>query len=132
MELASQLHAIMNHVKQPFALVTNFRNEAMPSLHKVQGIGNTQWGQADVLNALQDLTGSMDEKLKLTPPMPTKAPPPSPPASSAPTTAPPTSTTGTSPTPAAPTPASSSATPTVPCGQPQSFGPASNSSFLGI
>ena len=105
MELASQLHAVMNHVKQACSLVTNFRNEAMPSIHQIQGMANAQWGQADSLSAIQELTAVTDERSKrqsdtlkavqqqldkvqarLTPPMPTKAPPPTPPTTPATTT----------------------------------------------
>ena len=141
MELASQLHAIMNHVKQACSLVTNFRNESMPSIHQIQAVANTQWGQADALTAIQELSTAIEDREKkhsdllkalqqqldkvqarLTPPMPTKAPPPSPPT---PATTTPTAST-TTPAGSAPSAPSSSATPQTPSGQPQTFGPASS------
>ncbi|OLQ09451.1 hypothetical protein AK812_SmicGene6967 [Symbiodinium microadriaticum] len=114
MELSSQLHAVMNHVKSACGLCNS-------NLSQVNAVSNTQWTHGDLLNSLETLR-KHDEKLKkqsdaiskvqsqlekillkLTPAMPTKAPLPPPPGATTNTYAGATSsTTPTQPTATAP------------------------------
>ncbi|CAE7270074.1 unnamed protein product [Symbiodinium microadriaticum] len=126
-ETSSQIHAVMNHVKQANGLSNS-------CLNQVNQVSNTQWSHGDLLAALQETQREHDERLKkhsealskiqgqlekiivkLTPPMPTKAPPPPAPGStpSASTTAPST------PTP----PAQPAQAQAQPAGMPQACAP---------
>ena len=108
-ETSAQIHAVMNHVKQANGLSNS-------CLNQVNQVSNTQWSHGDLLANLQETQREHDDRLKkhsdalskiqnqlekiigkLTPPMPTKAPPPPAPGSTTSTS----TTTPSTPTPPA-------------------------------
>ena len=110
MEASSQSHALMNHVKQTNGLANS-------CLNQVNQVSNSQWTHSDQLAGLQESLREQDDKLKkqsdalskvqgqlekvilkLTPAMPTKAPPPPAPG----TSTPPSAASSSTPTPPAP------------------------------
>ncbi|CAE7872010.1 unnamed protein product [Symbiodinium necroappetens] len=133
MEQSSQTHALMNHVKQTNGLANS-------CLNQVNQVSNTQWTHSDQLSSLHETQREQDDKLKkqsdtlsklqsqlekiilkLTPAMPTKAPPPQPPTAS---TTPAGTATSTPTTPAPQVPAQAQpTTPVHPAGPPQSCSP---------
>ena len=133
MEAASQAHALMNHVKQSNGLANS-------CLSQVNQVSNAQWTHSDQLAGLQEGLRERDDKLKkqsdtlskvqgqlekvilkLTPAMPTKAPPPPAPGTSTPPSGA-SSSTPVPPTPQASAPAQTSV-PMQPTGPPQACSP---------
>ncbi|OLP93927.1 hypothetical protein AK812_SmicGene24092 [Symbiodinium microadriaticum] len=133
MEASSQSHALMNHVKQTNGLANS-------CLNQVNQVSNSQWTHSDQLAGLQEGLREQDDKLKkqsdalskvqgqlekvilkLTPAMPTKAPPPPAPG----TSTPPSGASSSTPTPPAPqVPAQAqTSTPVHPAGPPQACSP---------
>ena len=125
MEASSQAHALMNHVKQANGLANS-------CLNQVNQVSNTQWTHSDQLAAVQEAQREQDEKLKkhsdtlskvqgqlekvilkLTPAMPTKAPPPPAPGSSTS----PSGAASSTPTPPAPQAQAQTPTPAHPTGR---------------
>ena len=130
MEASSQAHALMNHVKQANGLVNS-------CLSQVNQVSNAQWTHSDQLAGLQESLREQDDKLKkqsdtlskvqgqlekiilkLTPAMPTKAPPPAAPGSSTP----PAGASSSTATPPVQTPAQAQV-PAQPSGPPQACSP---------